>query len=42
MPATTTSFIASDGAHSLREKIGRALMWLAVLGAGSERQGRRC
>lgn len=33
MPATTTSFIASDGAHSLREKIGRALMWLAVLGA---------
>ncbi len=33
MPATTTSFIASDDAHSLREKIGRALMWLVVLSA---------
>lgn len=33
MSTTNASFIASDDALSLPEKIGTGLMWLAVLGA---------
>ncbi|MGH3293622.1 MAG: hypothetical protein ACRDP7_17625 [Trebonia sp.] len=33
MSTANASFIASDDALSLREKIGTGLMWLAVLGA---------
>ena len=35
MPVGTTTFVKSDAAISRRERAGRALMWLAALGAAA-------